>query len=199
MITKFGFICYNLKNIKSNEKKLNRKAFTLFELMVVVMIIGIVYGLVLGSFDPKKSVKITTLKDIKSALSTHWIKGKKVDLYVYEKCKKIALFVNDEIQDDLKLNIDSNIFKDIKVYKNALTGDQREIKFRSVLIDERVKKVCFHYTIFPNGSSSSYIAKSGKNYYVYFPYFEDTFVTTEYDEAKERYQNDEFTKITIHE
>jgi prepilin-type N-terminal cleavage/methylation domain-containing protein len=176
-----------------------RKAFTLFELMVVVMIIGVVYALVLGSFDPKKSIKVITLKDIRSALSPHWTKGKKIDLYIYDRCKKSALFINDEIKDDIKVNIDSNLFKNIKVYKTAVTGDRREIKFTPVIIDNRVKKVCFQYTIFPNGSSSSYIIKSGKNYYVYFPYFENTYVTTDFDEAKERYQNSEFTKITAHE
>jgi len=199
MIAKFGFICYNLKIIKYLDSRLNRKAFTLFELMVVVMIIGVVYALVLGSFDPKKSIKVITLKDIKSALLPHWIKGKQVDLYVYDKCKKSALFVNGELKEDLKVNIDSYIFKDIKVYKSALRGDRREIKFTPVIIDDRVKKVCFQYTIFPNGSSSSYIVKSGKNYYVYFPYFEDTYITTDFDDAKEKYQNNEITKITAHE
>lgn len=199
MIAKFGFICYNLKNIKLNERNLNRKAFTLFELMVVVMIIGVVYSLVLGSFDPKKSIKIVTLQYIKDALSPYWTKGVKVELVVYDRCRESALLINNEIQEEIETNINADMFKGIKVYKNDRHNGEREITFAPILVENRLHKVCFRFTLFPNGSNSSYVAKSGKRYYTYFPYFEETYVTTKLDDALEVAQKKEFTKITTHE
>ncbi len=178
---------------------LNRKAFTLFELMVVVMIIGVVYALVLGSFDPKKSVKIVTLQYIKDALSPYWTKGVKVELVIYDRCRESTLLINDQLQDDVETNINAEMFKDIKVFKNDRHNGERELIFSPLLIDKRLHKVCFRFTLFPNGSNSSYVIKSGKKYYAYFPYFEETYVTTALDDALEVFQKKEFTKISIHE
>ncbi len=176
---------------------MNKKAFTLFELMIVVIIIGVVYSLVLGTFDPKKSVNITKFEDLKSALVPQWTKGAKVDLYLYDRCRKSAIFINDEIKEDIKFELDIKIFKDIKVYKSDRLGDKRKIQFAPALINDKVHKVCFKYTIFPNGSSSSFIAKSGKKYYTFFPYFEQTYISSRIDDALEHYTKANFTKITV--
>ena len=178
---------------------MNRKAFTLFELMVVVMIIGVVYSLVLGSFDPKKSIKLPSLQYIKDSLLPYWIKGTKVELVIYDRCHEATLLINDEVQDEIETDINADIFKDIKVYKNDIHNGVRDILFAPVLIENRLHKVCFRFTLFPNGSSSSYVVKSGKKYYAYFPYFEETYTTTTLDDAFDVYQKKEYTKITAHE
>ncbi len=167
--------------------------------MVVVMIIGVVYALVLGSFDPKKSVKIVTLQYITDALTPYWTKGTKVELVVYDRCRESALLINDEIKEDIETDIDTNMFKDIKVYKNDRHNGEREITFSPILVDNRLHKVCFRFTLFPNGSNSSFIVQSGKRFYAYFPYFEEAYVSTKLDDALEVYQKKEFTKINVHE
>ena len=182
---------------KSNN--LNKRAFTLFELMIVVIIIGVVYSLVLGTFDPKKSVNITRFENLKDALAPHWTKGVKVDLYIYDRCRKSAIFINDEIKEDVKFELDIGIFKDIKVFKSDRLGDKRKIEFTPVIVEEKLHKVCFNYTIFPNGSTSSFIAKSGKKYYTFFPYFEQTYISTRINDALEHYTKENFTKITVNE
>jgi len=178
---------------------LNRKAFTLFELMVVVMIIGIVYSLVLGHFDPKKSVNIVNLERIKDALQPHWTKGTKVKLVVYDNCKESTILINDEVKEDVKINVNNNIFNDIKVFKKDRFNEELEIEFTPIVIENRLQKVCFEYTLFPNGSNSSYVVKSGKDYYTYFPYFEKTYKTSSLDDAIEALEKKEYTKITINE
>ncbi len=178
-------------------KKLRRPAFTLFEIMIVVLIIGVVYSLVLGTFDPKKSVKVITLEHIKDALSPHWEKGKRVDFYIYNRCQKSALLVNGELQEELNIDISLDIFKDIKVYKNDIHSSEREIEFAPVLIDEKLYKVCFQYTIFPNSSASSYVVKSGDRYYAFFPYFRDTYITSKLRDALDMQRSEEFTKIRV--
>jgi hypothetical protein len=167
--------------------------------MVVVMIIGIVYALVLGSFDPKKSVKIVTLSYIKEALLPYWTKGSKVELVVYDRCRESVLLVNDEIKEDVETNIKADMFKDIKVFKSDRHNGERKITFSPILVESRLHKVCFRFTLFPNGSNSSFVIKSGKKYYSYFPYFEDTYITTSLDDALEVFYKEKYTKITTHE
>ncbi len=176
---------------------MRRSAFTLFEIMIVVLIIGVIYSLVLGTFDPKKSVKVITLEHIKDALLPHWTKGKKIEFYVYDRCQKSALLINDELQEEMNIDISIDIFKDIKVYKNDIHSSEREIEFSPTLIDEKLHKVCFKYTIFPNSSSSSYVVKSGKKYYAFFPYFKKTYITSKLNDALEMQRSEEFTKIRV--
>ncbi len=178
---------------------MNKKAFTLFELMVVVMIIGIVYSLVLGNFNTKNRVSISSIENIKKALMPHWKKGHKVDLIVYDKCSKSILAINNEPMEDLELNLNNKIFKNIKVYKNDLYNDKRSIAFPSIKIENKIYKSCFRFSIFPNGSSSSYIVKSENKFYLFFPIFVNTLITNDLDSAMEIYTNEEFTKITVHE
>ncbi len=178
-------------------KKLRRPAFTLFEIMIVVLIIGVVYSLVLGTFDPKKSVKVITLEHIKDALSPHWAKGKRVDFYIYDRCQKSALLVNGELQEEIDIDISLDIFKDIKVYKNDIHSSEREIEFTPVLIDEKLHKVCFKYTIFPNSSASSYVVKSGDRYYAFFPYFKATYITSKLRDGLDMQRSENFTKIRV--
>lgn len=176
---------------------MRRSAFTLFEIMIVVLIIGVIYSLVLGTFDPKKSIKVITLEHIKSALSPHWKKGKRVDFYIYDRCQKSALLVDDELQEEINIDISLDIFKDVKVYKNDIHSGEREIEFSPVLIDEKLHKVCFRYTIFPNSSSSSYVVKSGKKYYAFFPYFKESYITSKLSDALQMQRSEEFTKIRV--
>ena len=178
---------------------MNRKAFTLFELMVVVMIIGVVYALVLGSFDPKKTVKVINLKYIKDALTPYWQKGVKVELVIYDKCKKSALLINGEPKEDVELDMNMDMFKGIKAYKLDRHNGERDIEFTPIQIDNKLYKTCFNFTLFPNGSNTSFIAKSGKKFYLYRPYFEPTYVTTKLDDALDESKNEQFTKITAHE
>ncbi len=167
--------------------------------MVVIIIIGVVYSLVIGSFDPKKSVKVTTLTNLKDALLPLWSKGVRVDLYIYDNCSKSALFINNEIKEDLEVSIKTDIFKDIKVYKTDSYGAKKRVEYPPVIIENRVHKVCFQYTIFPNSSNSSYIVKSAKKYYTFSPYFEHTKIWTNFDNALDYYLKKEYTKITIYE
>jgi prepilin-type N-terminal cleavage/methylation domain-containing protein len=181
------------------EINLNRKAFTLFELMVVVMIIGVVYSLVLGSFNPKNSLTITNIQNLKNALSKYWTKNNQVDFYVYDRCSKSILFINGEPKKDIKLDINNKLFKNIKAYKLDRYGSKQLLEFSSVRLEKKIYKSCFKYSIFANGSSSSYVIKNNNKFYTLYPYFEDTKVSKNFDDAFELYKQTELTKITTYE
>lgn len=152
---------------------MQKKAFTLFELIIVVALIGIIYALVLTNFNTKKEVKILKLSNLKESLQPFWQKGKRVDLYLYDHCEKSALFINDTYQEELKATINLSEFHKTKVYKTDYNGEVQEIEFTPIMIENKLKKVCLQYTVFPNGSGSSYIIKRDKDYFIFYPYFQD--------------------------
>ncbi len=160
-----------------------RDAFTLFELMIVVVIIGIVYSLVLGRFDTKRYMKIAELGSLREIMRTKHKEGVRVDLYLYDNCEKSALFLNGEYQEDMKIDIKPKMFKNLKVYKSDQFANEREINFSPVVIDDKLYKVCFQFTVFPNGSSSNYIVEQDGRYIIFPPYFEDVNQTNSLQEA----------------
>jgi len=176
-----------------------KNAFTLFELMVVVMIIGIVYALVLGRLDPKQHMKIVRLDSLRDVMMQKHKEGQRLDLVLYDHCKKSALLVNGDLQEKMKINLKPELFQDITVYKSDPFGHERKISFPPRVIDEHLEPVCFQYTIFPNGSGSSCIIAQNEKFYIFPPYFEDVNVTESLEEALALFTHEKEKKITFHE
>ncbi len=153
---------------------MKKKAFTLFELMIVIVIIGAIYALVLSNFNTKKKVRIFKITNIKEALLPHWSKGKRLDFFLYDKCQKSAIFINGVYHDELEVDIDNALFDKVKIYKPDNRGEGQEEEFTPIMIDKKLQKVCFRYTLFPNGANSSFILKKDKLYMVFYPYFQET-------------------------
>lgn len=162
---------------------MQKKAFTLFELILVVIIIGLVYSLVLGKITNKKNIKVQNLKDLKSILIKNNIK----QFIVYGKCDKTK---------PNKINPD--LFKDIKVY-TVKNETLEKVEFNPIQIKDEIYDVCLKFNINQNKSSSSYIIKQNEKYFVFHPYFQKTKVFTQEDEAisnfinkkeKDEYQNE---------
>lgn len=167
--------------------------------MVVVLIIGIVYALVLGRFNPKQYVEIATLQNLKSALTSKWKDGERVDLYLYDKCRKSALFKNGEYQEKITINIKPKMFSDLTIYKTDPFDHERKIDFSPVVIEDKLQPVCFQFTLFPNGSSSNYIVKQKEKYFVFHPYFEDLNITETMEDALENFTHQKDKKIASYE
>jgi len=176
-----------------------KAGFTLFELMVVVLIIGIVYSIVLGQFDPKQRVEIVKLQTLKNSLLSHWQEGKRIDLILYDKCTKSALFKNGTYQEDMNINLKPAMFKDITIYKNDAFDHEREIIFSPIIIEDKIEPVCFVFSIFPNGGSSSYIIAQKGKYYIFYPYFEDVNITDTLEDALEQFTHQKYKKISSYE
>ena len=179
--------------------KQTKKAFTLFELMVVVMIIGIVYALVLGRLDPKQHMKIVKLDSLRDIMMQRHKDGQKLDLVLYGNCKKSALLLNGEWQEEMKINLKPEMFQNITVYKSDPFGHERKITFTPEIIDDRLEPVCFRYTVYPNGSGSNYIIAQKEKFYVFPPYFEDVNVSESLEEALALFTHEKEKKITFHE
>jgi hypothetical protein len=166
--------------------------------MIVVVLIGSVYALVLTGFN-KKNIEIKRLENIKDTLLPMWKKGVRVEMVVYNRCSQSAIFINNELQEDVKSSLKSKLFKDITIYKIDSTNDTTKVKLSPIILDKKLYEVCFKFTLFPNGSSSSYIVKQGKRFYIFYPYFQYPKIFDSLEEAIEEYQLKKYMEITPHE
>jgi len=178
---------------------LRRSAFTLFEMIIVVALIGIIYSIVLSNFNTKKSVTIYTLKDLRKSLMPFWHKGRKVQLVIYNECQKAALLINDEVNNSYKPKIKLERFKDIEAYKVDETEQLKKIEFPPVVIDDKVHNTCFNFSIFRNGANSNFIVKQDERYYIFYPYFEDVNESEDESEAIDMFTHKEYRGVDIHE
>lgn len=150
----------------------SKRAFTLFELLLVVVLISIIYGVFVH-----KLTKKSTASDLKFSLST--IKQdlqtipfkKKLEFICIEPCEECYIYVDKHLikQDPIKLFKESP-----KVYRPDSFGQIQNIEFLPIEIKENeLSNVCFRYELFGNGSSSHYAVEYGSKYYLFDPYMYD--------------------------
>jgi len=164
---------------------LTKRGFSLFELMLVVILIGLIYSLVLGKINKKKVININKLENLKSVLSSSK-NSEKIQLIVYDNCKKIHLLGLDK-----KLNIDISLFKDLTTYKLDTSNNLKKVEFTPILVDKKIYDVCFNFTIYENESSSNYIVKQNNKFIVFNSYFKDSYITDNEDDAIVNFTNKE--------
>jgi len=164
--------------------------------MIVVMLVGIVYALVLSNFNTKKKVNVIHMQNIKEALLPFWKKGKQIDFYLYDACQKSAIFINGSFQEDIEADIKLSEFKKVEVYKPDSRGENQKQEFIPIMIEKKLHKVCFKYTLYPNGSNSSYIVKKDKLYYIFYPYFQDVNQTDDLGEATDMLEHKQYKGVT---
>ncbi len=169
-----------------------KRGFTLFELILVIFIIGILYTLVGISFDrffsKDKEFKFENLKEFMKEFQKN---DKLIKLVCYQNCQKCVVYEDEKIiNDDLKLKLDDKL----KIYVIDEYGELVKVEFKERFIDQSVEfpeleKVCFEYKIYPNGSNSSFVVYNFAKYYIFNSYFSDVNVTSDEQLAKEQFLN----------
>ena len=150
----------------------NKRAFTLFELLLVVVLIATIYGIFVHKLSRKSTIGDTplSLKTLKKELQKLSFK-KKVELICIEPCEACYIFIdNHQLKGDpLKL------FKmSPKVYKPDNFGQVQSIEFLPIeLKTDELSSVCFKYELYSNGSSSHYAVEYDSKYYLFDSYMYD--------------------------
>jgi len=148
-------------------KTVSKSSFTLFELLIVILIISILYGVFIEKLHTKESrAKSLGLQDIKTLLSGYDF-NQSVKIACIDKCKECYIFVDGE----KKEKVEGLFEKEVDVYDFDIHGILSPVKF-SPLFDENgnPQDVCFAYELFPNGSNSSYIVKYQDKFYIFYAY-----------------------------
>lgn len=141
-----------------------KKGFTLFELLIVVIIIAVVYFLLVPKFN-KNSHESYEFKDIKKFLKSFPM-DKKTMLLCIKDCKECYIYSNEK-------KIATDFIKgELKAYSfNGRNFEDKEF-FEPKYIDSN-ERICFKYELFPSGvSSESFVEYNGRGYY-FPPYFEE--------------------------
>jgi len=143
--------------------KIDHQAFSLLELLIVIVIISLAYMLVFSSMQKSESKpKALGIENLKSALSEQGLLHTDSELFCLDKCQKCYLYQNDEMSEyegDLAL-------KDITVYR--MQGDEKLEKVDFGRYQDH--PVCLRFALHHNGSSSQMVVRDKTGIY-YLPSF----------------------------
>ncbi len=145
---------------------MRKKAFTLIELLLVVVIIGVIYGLVINSMqrvnDQESSLDFASLPAFLQSMH----RQNSVALVCTDNCKACALYI-----DNAKVKEVEPFMKDerkLAFWSFDANAGMQELRFTPIFDeDDREHDVCFRYEIFKDGSSSEMIVETEKQSYDY--------------------------------
>jgi len=158
-----------------------KKAFTLIELMIVIVIMGVVYTLVIGNFKKLgEKGKNLSLKNLKEYLRSFPHK-ESVKLVCLQSCKNCFVVIDGKKQDSkIKNFLDDSV--ELYRYDFDLGAIQKENTgyFNQDDIEENV---CFSYEVDAKGVGDQVLVEYKNNVYDFTPYFESPKVYSTIEEA----------------
>lgn len=135
-----------------------KRAFSLIELLIVIVIIGVVYTLAINNFekvkDESKTLTIANLKEYLQSLTYE----EKVELLCLDDCKECKIIVDDRVHKKL----DGFLDKNIKSYRYDFSYGMVEI--------EKQNDICFSYAIDKNGVGEQVIVEYKNLFYDFTNY-----------------------------
>ena len=160
-------------------KTVSKSSFTLFELLIVILIISLIYGIFVQKLSHKKVLsREDKLKHLDKVLARYDF-NESARIVCIDECKECFIEVDGEKIKNIELFDES-----VKVYDYDIHGILSQITFTPIFEDDNPKKVCFSYQLYPNGSHSSYIVEYKDKFYVYFAYMRPTQIYTNMSEAQ---------------
>ena len=157
------------------------RAFTLIELIIVVVIIGVVYMFAVGSLEKVKQTSQNTsvsLKNLKRFLLNKEFE-KKARLVCFDRCEKCSVVLDGAVSEE----IDSFFQTPPKIYRYTQTLGMEPIDPQPFFDQNDVEQQsCFSYTIYKNGIGDQIFVEYKSKVYDYSDYFEDVKV---YDSIEE--------------
>jgi prepilin-type N-terminal cleavage/methylation domain-containing protein len=157
-----------------------KKAFSLIELLIVILIIGIIYTLSIGNFKKIKDageVKLS-LKNLKEYLQNIEHQHS-VEILCVDECASCDIFVDTE--KFTSKSIENFLDKSVKVYRYDFNLGMVEKEFKN--------GVCFSFDVDKKGVSSQYIVEYDSKVYDYTTYLDDTKVYNSLQEVSEVKEN----------
>lgn len=152
-----------------------KKAFSLIELLIVVLIVGIVYTLAISSFESlKKGDSKPSLLNLKTYLSKVQYKNE-IKLLCLDECESCLVLVDGELNQELSEDFDDFLDSSVKTYFfNVNTGLQT--KEDSVFFNSEgvAENICFSYSLDKKGVSDQIIVEYKDYAYDFTSYLNPT-------------------------
>ena len=171
-----------------------KRAFSLIELLIVVLIIGVVYTLALNNLQMMKEGKVKpTLLTLKSYLSK--IKyDKQIKLLCLDNCESCVVFVDGKFDEKLSEEFEEFIDSSVVMYSfNINTGFSelpKEVFFNKEQVSE---DICFSFSVDKKGMSDQVVVEYKEKVYDFMNYLTGTKVyvsTAELMDEKQRQVNE---------
>jgi len=164
-------------------KIVSKSSFTLFELLVVILIISIIYGIFIEKIGSKEhQIKKSDLGSIQRLFEGIDF-NESASIVCIHKCKTCFLYV-----DGKKVSKISSWFQEEpKVYDFDIHGILSPVSFLPIFEEHNPQDVCFEYTLYPNKSHSSYIVEYQKRFYVFSAYMKPVQIVGSISQAQELY------------
>jgi prepilin-type N-terminal cleavage/methylation domain-containing protein len=160
------------------------KAFTLIELLLVIIIMGLVYSFVGNSFIKKQTVTETiTVRNLPESIRKIGLEKAKLQIFGRECDKFLWLSGNSPIEVEAPLKIG----KELETYSFDMYGELRKMEFGTIRIKNQTHKICMEFYLYNNGSTSSYVLQEGEKFYLYRPLQLQPEVFDSLSDAKESY------------
>jgi len=168
----------------------SKSAFTLFELLLVIILIGALYGVFINKLTTKPkagegvTVTIETIGDLLRLFAKET--GGDVTFLCQDSCSDCGVYAGDKRLDEQSLKL----FDDApEVFRRDGLGEFQPVEFLPRKDkDAVVHDVCFRYTLFENGSRSSYIVGYNDVYYLFDAYLQPVTKYKTIEDAEAAYE-----------
>ncbi len=161
-----------------------KKAFTLFELMIVVVIIGVVYALMIQNFNFGQMKKENiSLSNLPKYLRDNFSKSKeKVTFRCMDECSVCKIFMGGKSMQEMESFFEK--YSSPEVYK-LINGDLERIEFFDYVENQKRINVCFEYNLYPNKSTDKMVLGYDDKFYMYDNFFTPTKEFKQLGDAKD--------------
>jgi len=155
------------------KKYSTRSAFTLMEMLIVVILMGVIYSLMLNYLKPKKEkISLLLSSPFRALLLPYWHYSH-VILLCEHKCEKCMILDSNGSILARDISYPLKDFRGSRVYRLSYDGKLDEVTFVQPFPSE--ERVCFRYDLYPNKSSSELFLENEDGTVLYLPpYFNDT-------------------------
>lgn len=169
-----------------------KKAFSLIELIIVIVIIGVVYTLVISKLQNYGEQKASpTLSNLKEYLLSHLEDvSSSARLVCLNECLECDIYVDDVKTKSIKSFFDTSIEKYTYDMKNGIVLSKEDVFFNKENVQE---SVCFSFKVRKDLTAEQSIVLYKDRAYDYSTYFENTLVydsIEELEEAREELQRE---------
>ena len=153
----------------------SRSAFSLVELLIVVLIIGIVYTLAVGSLQSLKDDKEKpTLLNLKNYLSSFSYENS-VKLMCLDKCNDCSIYVDGELDEKSSDEFDNFLDSSVETYRYDFNLGMINLKNKIYYNSEDTEEeICFSYEVDKKGIGEQVLVKHKGFVYDFTQYFTDT-------------------------
>ncbi len=164
-----------------------KKAFSFFELMIVIIIIGVVYAILIQNFTfPDLKEKKVSLENLPTFLRQNFAKNKSlVTLKCFDDCSKCKVYENREEKQEIIGLFEK--YSDPKSY-HIINERYQNIKFANIYKNYKIIPVCFEYNLYPNGSSDEMVLEYEDKFYVYDNFSQPTKITNSLSDIQDEKQ-----------